>query len=131
MLPKVLIVEDDDIIREIYSMKFELEGFPIATAENGQVGLEKVSEFKPEVVLLDMMMPVMGGLDFMRSLKEAGTHMPHVIIFSNISAPHQVDSVMRMGAKAHWTKSDFTPDMATSELLKFWGAAGSVAEPAK
>lgn len=122
MLPKVLVVEDDDIIREIYSMKFELEGFPVAAAENGRVGLQLVDEFEPEIILLDMMMPVMGGLDFMRALKESRAEIPHVVVFSNISAPQQVDAVMRLGAKAYWTKSDYTPDMAASELLKLWGS---------
>ena len=120
MLPKVLLVEDDDIIREIYAMKFELEGFPVAVAENGQIGLKLVDEFKPEIVLLDMMMPVMGGLDFMRTLKDRRAQMPEVIVFSNISAPQQVDAVMQLGAKAYWTKSDFTPDRVASELLKHW-----------
>jgi CheY-like chemotaxis protein len=120
MLPKVLLVEDDDVIREIYAMKFELEGFPIATAENGQVGLKMVNEFQPEIILLDMMMPVMGGLEFMRTLNDSHPSMPDVIVFSNISAPTQVDSVMRLGAKAYWIKSDYTPDRCATELAELW-----------
>ena len=129
MLPKVLLVEDDDVIREIYAMKFELEGFPVAAAENGQVGLDLVDKFEPEVILLDMMMPVMGGLDFMRTLKNKRSSLPHIIVFSNISAPGQVDAVMRLGAKAYWTKSDYTPDMAAHELVKLWkDTSGEAAE---
>jgi CheY-like chemotaxis protein len=120
VLPKVLLVEDDDVIREIYAMKFELEGFPVAAAENGQVGLDLIDEFDPQIILLDMMMPVMSGLDFMRKLKSKRSSLPHIIIFSNISAPGQVDAVMQLGAKAYWTKSDYTPDMATTELAKLW-----------
>jgi CheY-like chemotaxis protein len=122
MLPKILLVEDDDVIREIYSMKFELEGFPVAAAENGRVGLKMVEEFDPEIILLDMMMPVMGGLDFMRELKSIREDMPDVIVFSNISAPRQVDAVMRLGAKAYWTKSDYTPERVAAELVKLWDA---------
>jgi DNA-binding response OmpR family regulator len=99
MLPKVLIVEDDDIIREIYALKFALEGFAVDSAENGQVGLQKVNEFEPEVILLDMMMPVMSGLDFMQALKNTRDTLPDVIVFSNVSVPKQVDAVMRLGAK--------------------------------
>jgi len=120
--PKVLLVEDDDVIREIYAMKFELEGFPVAAAENGQVGLRMVEDFEPEVILLDMMMPVMGGLEFMRALKDRHAELPHVIVFSNISAPAQVDAVMQLGAKDYWTKSDYTPDQVIAELEKFWEA---------
>jgi CheY-like chemotaxis protein len=125
MLPKVLLVEDDDIIREIYAMKFELEGFPVAVAENGQVGLDLVDEFKPQVVLLDMMMPVMGGLDFMQALNGRTAEMPKVIVFSNISASQQIEAVMKLGAKAYWTKSDYTPDRVTTELLKFWDGSSA------
>jgi len=120
--PKVLLVEDDDVIREIYAMKFELEGFPVAAAENGQVGLQMVEDFEPEIILLDMMMPVMGGLEFMRALKDRSADLPHVIVFSNISAPAQVDAVMQLGAKDYWTKSDYTPDQVIAELAKFWEA---------
>ena len=125
MLPKVLLVEDDDIIREIYAMKLELEGFPVAVAENGQIGLEKVDQFQPQVVLLDMMMPVMGGLDFMHALSGRQAQLPEVIVFSNIAAQPQVDAVMRLGAKAYWTKSDYTPDRAASELLKLWSGTSA------
>ena len=124
MRPKVLLVEDDDIIREIYAMKFELEGYPVAAAPNGQAGLDMLDEFQPEVILLDMMMPVMGGLEFMRSLKSRGGKMPEVIVFSNISAPRQVDAVMRLGAKAYWTKSDYTPDRCVTELATLWRSEG-------
>ena len=120
MLPRVLLVEDDEVIREIYAMKFELSGFDVATAENGRIGLRMVDEFEPEVILLDMMMPVMGGLDFMRALNNRRTELPHVIVFSNISAPKQVDAVIRLGAKAYWTKSDYTPDRVATELVKLW-----------
>jgi len=118
--PKVLVIEDDDIIREIYAMKFELEGFPVASAENGKVALDVVDEFQPEVILLDMMMPVMGGLEFMRAINDRMAKLPHVIVFSNISAPSQVDSVMKLGAKTYWTKSDYTPDRVVTELVKLW-----------
>lgn len=120
MLPKVLLVEDDEVIREIYAMKFELEGFSVAAAENGQIGLKMVDEFQPEVILLDMMMPVMGGLEFMRELKSRLDNLPEIIVFSNVSSPKQVDAVMRLGARAYWTKSDYTPDRVAAELIKFW-----------
>lgn len=126
MLPRVLLVEDDEVIREIYAMKFKLEGFAVATAENGLIGLEIVQHFQPQIILLDMMMPVMGGLDFMRKLSAAMPELPHVVVFSNISATHQVDSIMRLGAKAYWVKSDYTPERCVRELSKLWRDSGNV-----
>lgn len=67
---KLLIVEDEPILREMYQDKFKLEGFEVITADNGKVGLEKVIEQKPDVVLLDLMMPVMDGESLLRRLRE-------------------------------------------------------------
>ena len=131
MRPRVLVIEDDDVIREIYTMKFELEGFPVESAENGQVALEVVKNFDPEIVLLDMMMPVMNGLEFMQELTSSRPEIPAVVVFSNISAPQQVDAVMRLGAKAHWTKSDYTPDRAIDELMQIWKTQSNGDTPAK
>jgi CheY-like chemotaxis protein len=120
MLPKVLLVEDDEILREIYSMKFQLEGIEFDTAENGQIGLQKLADFQPHVVLLDMMMPVMGGLDFLKALQSDSRPLPHIIVFSNISAAKQIDTVMKLGVKAYWTKADYTPDRCVKEIIQIW-----------
>ena len=120
MLPKVLLVEDDEILREIYSLKFQLEGIEFETAENGQIGLQKLSQFRPHVVLLDMMMPVMSGVDFLKALEPTDRQQHHIIMFSNISASKQVDAVMQLGAKAYWTKSDYTPDRCVQEIIQIW-----------
>lgn len=120
MLPKVLLVEDDEVLREIYSMKFQLEGFEFASAENGQIGLEKLATFRPHVVLLDMMMPVMSGVDFLKALEPVARPLPHIIVFSNVSASQQIDAVMKLGAQAYWTKADYTPERCVQEIIKIW-----------
>jgi len=121
MLPKVLLVEDDEAIREIYAMKFELVGFNTEVAENGRVALGKVSEFEPNFILLDMMMPVMGGEEFLRRLGPR-VHKTHVIVFSNMPGDKQQDVVKRLGAKDFWIKSDYTPDLVAEELVRRWQA---------
>lgn len=118
MLPKVMIVEDDDVIREIYALKFEMEGYPIAIAQNGLIGLDVAKTFEPHIILLDMMMPVMGGLDFMRNYQPASN--TDVIIFSNISAPQQMDEILGLGASEYWVKSDFTPDEVVRAVGERW-----------
>lgn len=118
-LPRILLVEDDDIIREIYTMKLELEGFPVMAAENGEIALGLAAEFKPDIILLDMMMPVMGGLDFMRLWRQRGDNA-EVIVFSNISAPGQMNEVLGLGATDYWVKSDFTPERAVDALQSRW-----------
>lgn len=119
MLPSVMIVEDDEVIREIYVLKFELEGHKVVGAENGRVALDMLDSFQPNIILLDMMMPVMGGLEFMEHLS-ARNHSSEVIVFSNISAPSQMQAVMGLGAAAYWIKSDYTPELAIDGIMKRW-----------
>jgi CheY-like chemotaxis protein len=119
VLPRILIVEDDLVIREIYALKFELEGYPVQAAENGALALELIEEFQPHYILLDMMMPVMDGLTFMRhysTREETG----EVIVFSNVSSPAQREAIMRLGARDYWVKSDYTPQEVVAALATRW-----------
>ncbi len=118
MLPRVLIVEDDPTIREIYALKFELEGYPVEAVENGALALEAVQQFEPDIILLDMMMPVMDGLTFMRHYPPAAT--AEVIVFSNVATPVQREAVMALGARDYWIKSDYTPEQLVTAVLKRW-----------
>lgn len=67
---KLLIVEDEPILREMYKDKFTIEGFNVMTAENGQVGLDQIAANKPDIVLLDLMMPVMDGETMLLHLRK-------------------------------------------------------------
>src|ERR1700683_99363 len=117
MLPRVLLIEDDDAIREVYALKLELAGFPVAVAENGAAGLDQVNRFSPEIVLLDLMMPVMGGLEFLQRLKATALEQPPtVIIFSNLSTADTLDSTKKFGVSDYWVKSSYTPERLTEEL---------------
>lgn len=122
MKPRVMIVEDDEVIREVYTLKFEIEGFPVTAAENGAVALKMLPKFRPDIVLLDMMMPVMGGLEFLQALKTsmALENYPAIIVFSNISEPGEIHEAMELGVGAYWVKSDYTPERVTTELIDWW-----------
>lgn len=106
---KILIVEDDDAIRGLYEMKLQKEGFATATAANGQLGLRSAREFVPDLILLDLRMPVMTGDEMLLKLRESewGSNM-RVIILTNISkseAPHSMRflHVDRYIVKVHTT----------------------------
>jgi two-component system response regulator YesN len=119
MLPSVMIVEDDPAIREVYVIKFELEGHPIKGAENGKEALALLDEFQPDIILLDMMMPVMGGLDFMRHFHNRQSDT-EVIVFSNMSAPDQIKDALALGARDYWIKSDYTPQLVIERIMQIW-----------
>jgi CheY-like chemotaxis protein len=106
----------------MYALKFELEGFPVAMAENGAAALSLVPQFQPDIILLDLMMPVMNGLEFLKALRNEldPADYPAIIVFSNISEPGEIDAAMQLGVGAYWIKSDYTPDRVAAELTDWW-----------
>jgi CheY-like chemotaxis protein len=85
MSHKIAIIEDDPAILQMYQLKFEAEGYVVKTAKNGVEGLELLKGFRPDMVLLDIMMPQMDGLEMLAKLRQTpgGKTIP-VIIFTNI-----------------------------------------------
>ena len=107
---KILIIEDDTFILDIYQTKFKQEGFEVATAENGLVAFEKMKEFLPDIILLDIIMPYMDGVEVLQKIKEDSVlkNIP-VIMLTNISEKERVEKAMNEGANEFLIKSHFTP----------------------
>ena len=108
-MPKVLIVEDEAALQQMYKFKLENSGFTVAVAGNGQEGLHQAEQFLPDLILLDLRMPVMSGDEMLAELRQTewGANM-RVIILTNISrqeAPAQLQflNVDRYVVKAHST----------------------------
>ena len=82
----VLVVEDDDATRELMRRTFEAEGWRVSEAENGKIGLERLAEDRPDIILLDLMMPVMDGFQFMEKLPdvEGAEHIPVFVLTAKI-----------------------------------------------
>ena len=80
---KIAIIEDQEEIAEMYRFKFETEGYQAEVAENGQIGFKMVEEFQPDIILLDLMMPVQDGPATLDQLKAAGIKTP-VVILTNL-----------------------------------------------
>jgi DNA-binding response OmpR family regulator len=81
-MPKVLIVEDDSGARRMIEFTLQQEGFEVITAANGREGLERAQNEQPDVIVMDIMMPVMGGLEACLRLKEVPTtsHIPILVL---------------------------------------------------
>jgi CheY-like chemotaxis protein len=108
-MAKVLIVEDDEVLRDLYREIFEREEYSVETAINGEDGMEKIKSFKPDIVLLDIVMPKMSGFDVLRKLRDdESTKGIPVIVLTNIYADSQ-DLVQNMGVSFVLLKSDCTP----------------------
>jgi adenylate cyclase len=109
-MQRVLIVEDEDILRKAYASIFALEKFSVVEAENGRVALEKIDKAKPDIVVLDILMPVMSGLEFLQKI-DLAKRFPDtkVLILSNLSDKKTIDEAIKLGASTHVLKSSMSP----------------------
>lgn len=118
MATKVAIVEDDAAIAQMYRIKFEAEGYEVETAENGQLGLELAQSMKPDIILLDLMMPVMTGQEMLTKLRAtAWGKTAKVVILTNMGEQEIPEEVKQLGVAAVILKADMTPRQV-AELVK-------------
>ncbi len=116
-MKKVLIVEDDPMLLEIYQKKFLDDKYDILTASTGTEAIQKVRVKKPELVLLDLILPEENGFEVLKKIKRN----PHtkgikVIIFSNLSQSEDKQKAAELGADGFITKSDYTPREIIKEV---------------
>jgi DNA-binding response OmpR family regulator len=109
-MKKILIVEDDRFLRELISKKLVKEGYDIAEAVDGEEGLKKVKEEKPDLILLDLILPGIEGFEVLSRIKQdpATSQIP-VIILSNLGQKEDIDRGMELGATDYLIKAHFTP----------------------
>jgi len=109
-MKKVLIIEDEKLLRDVYAMILKKEGYAVELAENGKIGITKLKIFNPDLVLLDMLMPVMDGLGFLKSAHLPTKH-PKVktIVVSNLSNPITDKDGKKYGVVTTMLKVNFSP----------------------
>ena len=112
---KIMIVEDDSFVMDIYQTKLSHEGFEIIESINGVEALNKLAIEKPDMILLDIIMPQMNGLETLEKIKkdERLKDIP-IILLSNLSQKEDIAKGMELGAVDYLIKSHFTP----SEVLE-------------
>lgn len=110
---KVLIIEDDQFLRDLASRKLKQEGFQVDIAIDGTEGLEKIEKNKPDVVLLDIILPGLDGFDILKKVrghKEKTVNQMVVILLSNLGQEADVAKGQRLGADDYLIKANFTID---------------------
>jgi len=117
-MTKVAIIEDDQAISQMYRIKFEAEGYIVETAENGKLGLELAENMKPDIILLDIMMPIMNGDEMLARLRNTpwGKNIK-VIVLTNKGEQEIPEEVRKLGVSALILKADMTPRQV-AELVK-------------
>lgn len=107
---KIAIIEDDMAISQMYRLKFEAEGYEVQTAENGKVGLELAEAFKPNIILLDLMMPEMTGDEMLSELrKKPWGKTVTVIILTNLGEEEAPKTLRELKVHSFIVKAEMTP----------------------
>lgn len=114
---KILFIEDDPFLSEIYMTKFEEVGYDIDISNDGEEGLKKIRENKPDIVLLDIVLPKRSGLEILEEIKNDSTlkHIP-VLILSNLGMDQNFDKAKSLGAAGYLVKSQYTPSEVVAEV---------------
>ena len=117
-MTKIAIIEDDLAISTMYRLKFEAEGFIVDTAANGKLGLALAEEMKPDIVLLDLMMPEMDGAETLTLMrKQAWGRSTPVIILTNMGEQEAPEILKTLGVRRFIVKAEMTPRQV-AELVK-------------
>jgi DNA-binding response OmpR family regulator len=117
-MTKIAIVEDDAAISQMYRIKFEAEGYTVETAENGKLGFDLANEMRPNIILLDLMMPIMTGEEMLTKLRKTDWGKDiKVIILTNRGEQEIPEGVRALGVEAIILKAAMTPRQV-AELVK-------------
>jgi len=109
-MKKILIVEDDPIIGHIYRTRLEREGYTVEISADGQSGFYRIHEFKPEGVLLDLMLPKMNGIDILKKIRAQGQFQKiPIIVFTNAYVPNMIQEAFGAGATQVFNKATLSP----------------------
>ena len=115
MAKKILIVEDDKFLRELIVKKLSNEGYDVVEAVDGEQGIQKIKDAKPDLVLLDLILPGIDGFGVLAQKKEDPFISPiPVIVLSNLGQKEDVDKGLSLGATDYLIKAHFTP----SEIIE-------------
>ncbi len=121
-MKKILIIEDDPFLNEMYATKFSQSGFQVEIAADGQQGLKKIKTFKPDLILLDTVLPKMDGFEILKTVKEdAKLNKIPVVLLTNLGQKEEVEKGLALGADEYIIKAHFTPTAVVAkvkEILK-------------
>lgn len=119
--PKILIVEDDPNLLDLYTFEFKNSGFDVIKAENGIQGLNQVIKEKPNLVVLDIMLPKLDGLSMLKEIRLTPGEVGRtpVVILTAVSDEAFAKEAMRLGANEYFLKTEFMPNKKMDKIKKW------------
>ncbi len=116
---KILLIEDDPFLLSMYATKFQLENFEVIAADDGEKGLALAEEAKPDIILLDVLMPKLNGFEVLEKLKaDKKTEKIPVILLTNLNQKDEIERGISLGADDYLIKAHFLPAEVVSKIKK-------------
>ncbi len=109
-MKKILIIEDNQEIQEIYKINFESEGFVVKTSIDWLEWIVQLLDFKPDIIILDIMMPKMDGFEVLKTIKEQSSIKIPIIVCSNLNSKQDEEKALLYWADLYLRKSDYEGD---------------------
>jgi len=117
---KILVIEDDEMISSMYKTKFEDNGYIVFTANNGVEGLEIAKRERPDIIMLDIILPQLDGFSVLKELKEnSETKEVPVVMLTNLGTEEDKEKGDRLGAAGYLVKANLTPAEVSKEIKKY------------
>jgi DNA-binding response OmpR family regulator len=118
-MKNILLVEDDPFVVDIYVTKLESAGFSVDVAEDGDETLRKLKEKKPDLMILDIVLPNIDGWELLKRIRtDLGLEDLKVVVLSNLSQKDEIHKGLELGVIKYFVKSNFTPSEAVEEIKK-------------
>jgi len=118
-MTKIAIIEDDQVISQMYRMKFEADGFTVQVAPNGEQGVKLAESMSPDIILLDMQMPGMSGAEALAEIrKESWGKTTPVIVLTNLGEEEAPKNLHSLGIESYIVKADLTPKQVVDRVKK-------------
>lgn len=127
MAKKILLIEDEQVLADVLVSKLQKEGYETNVAYEGEDGYKKIVEWKPGLILLDIVLPKMNGYEILEKLQSEGNKTP-VIVISNSGQPVEIERTQKLGAVDHLIKTQFDPAEVITKVNEYLNT-GQTAAP--
>src|ERR1700733_12167107 len=126
-MKKILVIEDDQIVANVYRNKLAVEGYQAETATDGETGLKLMRTFKPDVIVLDLVLPKMSGVEVIKQIRseEEFSKLP-IIVFSNTYLTNLIQEAWKAGATKCISKSSSSPKEVIDAVRHTIGDSGAI-----
>lgn len=116
---RVLLIEDDSTIAEMYRLQLDYDGYHVTVVNTGEGAIRALESSRPDIILLDLLLPDRSGLEVMVDINQAFADHPPVVILSNYGEPTMIERGLSLGAVEYLVKSRVTPD-SVSRAIPGW-----------